>query len=124
MLEGHTGASTRAGHAVADYAISQKTSGSCSKCNSVTIPVLHIESSTSRKSSLTAIGSSGMNSKTESFRHLFEQNQSESPNDINKIKVSDLGSDLEKIAIDSDFERERSGKMRTLASAGIATLGG
>ena len=72
---------------------------------------------------MTAIGSSGMNSKTESFQHLFEQNQSESPNDINKIKVSDLGSDLEKIPIDSDFERERSGKMRTLASAGIATLG-
>ena len=89
----------------------------------MTIPVLHIESSTSRKSSLTAIGSSGMNSKTESFQHLFEQNQSESPNDVNKIKVSDLGSDLEKIAIDSDFERERSRTIRRLTYAGIATLG-
>ena len=64
-----------------------------------------------------------MNSKTESFQHLFEQNQSESPNDVNKIKVSDLGSDLEKIAIDSDFERERSRKIRRLTYAGIATLG-
>ena len=55
-----------------------------------------------------------MNSKTESFQHLFEQNQSESPNDINKIKVLDLGSDLERISIDSDFERERLKNIRRL----------